>query len=91
MQIIISKRTARIAIAGLVVLLGLAYPTVTFAVTGSSTPPSNINTCTKVKSGLYGKTKVSASPICAAGQYAQSWSQQAPDSDPIFAVGVAYI
>jgi hypothetical protein len=81
MQITISKRTTRIVVVGLVVLLGLAYPTVTFAASGSPTPPSTINTCTKVRNGLYGKTKVSTT--CTAGQFAQSWSQQT-DSDPIF-------
>jgi hypothetical protein len=73
-----SKRGALVAIAALVVLLGLAYPAVTFAATGgTSTPPSTINTCTKVnaKTHLYGKTKVSASPVCPAGMYAQTWTQ----------------
>jgi hypothetical protein len=75
MQITIRKRTACIAVAGLVLLLGLAYPAVTFAATGTSTPPSTLNTCTKVnpRTHLYGKTKVSASSVCPTGEYAQNW------------------
>jgi hypothetical protein len=88
MQNTSSKKTAGI-VSGLVILLGLAYPAVTFAATGgTSTPPSTINTCTKVnaKTHLYGKTKVSASTACPAGQYAQNWiSDQAYtwSSDPL--------
>jgi hypothetical protein len=77
-QITISKRTARFAVVGLVVLLGIAYPAVTFAATGSNAPPSTVNTCTNIKNGLYGKIKVSASPVCPAGEFAQTWNQPAP-------------
>ena len=58
---------------GLILLLGLAYPAVTFAASGSGTPPSTLHTCTKVRKALYGKTKVSTSAVCPTGQYAQTW------------------
>ena len=73
MQTTIRKRTARISVVGLILLLGLAYPVVTFAASGSGTPPSTLHTCTKVRKGLYGKTKVSTSAVCPTGQYTQTW------------------
>ena len=73
MQTTIRKRTARISVVGLILLLGLGYPAVTFAASGSGTPPSTLNTCTKVRKALYGKTKVSASAACPTGEYSQSW------------------
>ena len=57
MQTTIRKRTARISVVGLILLLGLAYPVVTFAASGSGTPPSTLHTCTKVRKGSTARPK----------------------------------
>ncbi len=84
MQSINKRRTGRLVVLGLAAALALAYSGVTFA---ASSPPSSINTCTKVnKHGVYGKTKITAASSCSGKSAFQTWEPQTPAvSVPIIA------
>lgn len=75
-------RSVRLVLVGLAACTALAVSGIAVA---ASSPPSSINTCTKVnKHGVYGKTKVTTASSCRANQFFQNWNMAASDNDPVF-------
>jgi uncharacterized protein YjbI with pentapeptide repeats len=58
-------------VVGLIVGGTVAFAGVTFA---GTSPPTSVHTCTKVKHGVYSKTKITAGSSCPSGQFFQSWN-----------------
>jgi uncharacterized protein YjbI with pentapeptide repeats len=83
-------RSKRLTVVGLVMGLvvggTLAFAGITFA---ASSPPTSINTCTKVnKHGVVGKTKVTTASSCSGKSIFQTWSDSATVNQELAAASI---